>query len=315
MSEENSRRKFLRNVSLAGVAAAVAPTTLGATSSKSNESVACDETTLDYYGEGPFYTANAPILKGNNMATGHQGTPITISGRVMNIDCTEFIPFAEIDIWHADDNGAYDNSGFNFRGRIFSDSQGFYSFETIWPGKYLNGSKFRPAHIHFKISATGFPPLTTQLYFQGDTSIAGDAAASLTSGQYDAQHRIIPLVQNSQGGYDGTWEVVIDAQGTPLGIGDLHIDKGIIYSASPNPFFDKVDIHFGVFKAAKIGLVIFDMMGKEVANLKDEELSPEKYGATWHPDVNLPVGTYFLALKVNDLQVHYLKLTKAGSSY
>lgn len=320
MKEEqpNSRRNFLKNVSLASLSVAALPIGVRAVSGLNPEdelqTVACDKTTLDLYGQGPFYTANPPQISNNVLAAANEpGTRIIISGRVMNLDCTEAIANAEIDIWHANDAGQYDNSGYNLRGKINANAQGFYSFETIWPGKYLNGSQYRPAHIHFKISAAGFTTLTTQLYFQGDTSIPADAAASVTSGTYDARARIIPLTQNTNGKYEGTWDVVIDADGVPLSMESLHLDKGIIYSASPNPFWGEVEINYGVFSAAKVSLIVYDMNGKEVANLKELQQTPEKYSAIWNPPANLPAGTYFLALKVNDMQVHYLKVTKTST--
>ena len=42
------------------------------------------------------------------------------------------------------------------------------------PGRYLNGARYRPAHIHVKVRAPGFPVLTTQLYFPGDPHDEGD---------------------------------------------------------------------------------------------------------------------------------------------
>ena len=49
-----------------------------------------------------------------------------------------------------------------------SGSDGSYSFKTIIPGHYLNGSQYRPAHIHVTVTAAGHKSLTTQLYFEGD---------------------------------------------------------------------------------------------------------------------------------------------------
>ncbi len=315
--QPNSRRNFLRNVSLASFSVAALPIGVRAASElppeEGGKTLACDKTTLDLYGQGPFYTANPPVISNAILAgPSEPGTRIIISGRVMNLDCTEAIANAEIDIWHANDAGQYDNSGYNLRGKLYSNAQGFYSFETIWPGKYLNGSQYRPSHIHFKISAPGFSTLTTQLYFQGDTSIPADAAASVTSGTYDARSRIIPLTQNTSGKYEGTWDVVIDAQGVPLSVESLHLDKGIIYSASPNPFWDELEIKYGIFNEAKVSLMVYDMSGKEVANLKELQQTPEKYSAIWNPPANLLAGQYFLALKVNDMQVHYLKVTKSA---
>ena len=79
---------------------------------------------------------------------------------------------------------------------------------------YLNGSTFRPSHIHFKITPPGFNTLITQLYFQGDPYLSTDAAASITSGSFDATNRIIPLVTNSNGDLEGTWDIVIDGNGS-----------------------------------------------------------------------------------------------------
>ncbi len=315
--QANSRRSFLKNISMASISMAALPAGVGAavkTRTQDEATLACNATTLDYYGQGPFYSANPPMISNGLLAgPSEPGTRIIISGRVMNLDCTEAIANAEIDIWHANDAGQYDNSGYNLRGKVLANAQGFYSFETIWPGKYLNGNQYRPSHIHFKISAPGFSTLTTQLYFQGDSSIPADAAASISSGVYDASSRIISLSQNSNGKYEGTWDVVVDAQGVPLGIDSLHLNKGIIYSASPNPFWEEIEINYGVFEKAKVSLLVFDMQGKEVANLKDLQHSPEKYSAIWNPPANLPSGLYFVALKVNDMQVHYLKIARKSS--
>ena len=40
-----------------------------------------------------------------------------------------------MDFWQANENGDYDNLGFNFRGKIITDENGNYNLETIIPGK------------------------------------------------------------------------------------------------------------------------------------------------------------------------------------
>lgn len=304
------RRSFLRNTALGSLALGLS-TKGEARSSKTDEELVCDVTTQDYYGAGPFYTDNPPLLTDNKLASDtEEGTPMIISGRVFNLDCSEYIPDTIVDVWHANDAGGYDNSGFNLRGYVKTNSQGFYLFETIKPGKYLNGTSFRPSHIHYKITPPGFSELTTQLYFEGDDSIPGDAAASITSGNFDATNRIIPLIENADGVLEGTFDIIINGEGITVGVQDLHLDNGMVYRCSPNPFDQEVEIHYGVFKRAKVGLVVYDMLGQEVAVLEDEIKSPEKYYATWRPDAYLASGHYFVALKINDLQVHYLKVIK-----
>jgi len=308
---DNKRRSFLRNTALGTLGLTMA-SNLSAKKSHSEEALMCDMTTQDYYGEGPFYTDNPPMIEQHLLApVSEPGTRMIISGRVLNLDCTEYIPNAIVDVWHANNAGGYDNNGYNLRGFTTTNAQGFYLFETIKPGKYLNGSKYRPSHIHYKITPPDHAQLTTQLYFEGDEDIPGDAAASITQGDFDATNRIISLGENSEGKLEGTFDIIISGDGIAVGTHDLHIDKGMVYKATPNPFNSEVEINYGVFKKSKVGLVVYDMSGQQIAILEDEIKTPEKYNATWRPNDNLPKGHYFIALKINDLQVHYIKLFRS----
>jgi hypothetical protein len=177
----------------------------------------------------------------------------------------------------------------------------------VHPGKYPNGSNYRPSHIHFKITPPGFDTLTTQLYFEGDPYIEGDAAASIREGEFDATHRIIPLVANAQGIEEGIWDIVVDGDGI-VGLNTIHIDKGMIYTASPNPFNHKLEINYGIFQEAKVSLLVFNLQGQLVATLEERSLLSGKYTAVWNPDNALPGGHYFVALKTNQMQVHYQKV-------
>jgi len=311
---KNDRRQFLKNTSALALATITLPSLARAAFNEKSSSkpiANCNPTTQDYYGQGPFYTSNAPSIINNQLAAASEpGTRLIVSGRVHNLDCTEYIAGAIIDIWHANDAGAYDNTGFNLRGIATSNSQGFYLFETIYPGKYLNGSAYRPSHIHLKITPPGYPILTTQIYFQGDLDIPADAAASISSGTYDATHRIVPVTTNSSGQKEATWDIVIDGSGNPIGIEEMRASMGMIYKIYPNPFSDFIQINYGVFQDAKVSLQVFDIQGRLVANLQEINLKPEKYTAEWRPDSNIRSGHYFVALKINDVQVHYLKVMK-----
>jgi len=103
------------------------------------------------------------------------GTRLVLSGRVLSLDCQP-LRDAVLDVWQADDAGQYDNEGFTLRGRLYTDKEGKYRLETIVPKHYHIGgeNQYRPAHIHVKAGAKGFPLLTTQVYFQGDRYNAVD---------------------------------------------------------------------------------------------------------------------------------------------
>ncbi len=307
---KKDRRNFLKNTALATIGLS-STTAIAKGKALQDNPPDCVPTTLDYFGEGPFYSDNPPALIDNKVqGTDVGGEPLIISGRIFDLSCNKYIPNATIDVWHANPSGDYDNRGFNFRGVTNSNEQGFYLFETLKPGKYLNGSQFRPAHIHFKITPPGFNTLTTQLYFEGDEDIPSDAAASIDSGDFDASQRIIPLQKNAANQLEGTWDIVINGEGLPVGINDLHIDKGMIYELLPTPFSNQLTIKYGVFKKAKVSISVFNIIGKRVSELTSATMAPGKYEAFWEVPDTLTKGHYFVSLSINDLQVHYLKAIK-----
>ncbi|MEQ9318046.1 MAG: hypothetical protein RIF41_02765 [Polyangiaceae bacterium] len=123
---------------------------------------------------GPYYRPGAPF-RDDLTELGMAGTRITIRGRVLGPDC-ELLEGAVLDFWQADDDGGYDNDGvadpppdvYVLRGKVAADGDGIYAIRSIVPGHYLNGAQYRPAHVHVTVSAEGYAPLTTQLYFDGD---------------------------------------------------------------------------------------------------------------------------------------------------
>jgi protocatechuate 3,4-dioxygenase beta subunit len=110
--------------------------------------------------EGPFFKPASP-LRGDLREPGLAGRPVELSGFVLTRSCRP-VAGALLDLWHADDQGEYDNKGFRLRGHQFADAKGHYAFKTILPGLYPG----RTRHFHVKVQAAAESPvLTTQLYF------------------------------------------------------------------------------------------------------------------------------------------------------
>lgn len=117
--------------------------------------------------EGPFFTPNSPLRK--SLLEGGEKMRLIVTGTVLSAQCKP-VPNALLDFWHSDEQGAYDNRGFRYRGHQHADAQGRYRLETIVPAQYPG----RTRHIHVKVQAPGKRILTTQIYFPGDPGNARD---------------------------------------------------------------------------------------------------------------------------------------------
>ncbi len=118
--------------------------------------------------EGPYFKPGSPA-RASLYEPGMRGTRLVVTGVVRATDCRP-VARARLDVWHADDAGVYDNTGYRLRGHQLTDSEGRYRLETIVPGVYPG----RTRHIHVKVQAPGARVLTTQLYFPGEPGNARD---------------------------------------------------------------------------------------------------------------------------------------------
>ncbi|MCX5493938.1 intradiol ring-cleavage dioxygenase [Kaistia dalseonensis] len=126
-----------------------------------------DDVTLEREA-GPFFRPNSPQNRELHVdAPG--GERIAVAGFVLDHRCRP-LAGSLVEIWHADENGDYDSTGFRLRGHQFTDEQGRWWFNTIVPALYPG----RTRHFHFKVQRPGGRVLTTQLYFPGEPRNVGD---------------------------------------------------------------------------------------------------------------------------------------------
>jgi|GEM_PF-695073 len=162
--------------------------------------------------EGPYYVTGAPWT--NLLADADEpGERLFLSGIVRGTDCSP-LAGAVLDVWQADATGTYDETpgSWHLRGRLAADDAGRWALETVVPGRYLQASGYRPAHVHFKVSAEGRVPLTTQLYFAGDPYLHPND--SCTTCGSDEPTLIIPLKPGSgadAGTSSSEWTVVLES--------------------------------------------------------------------------------------------------------
>lgn len=159
--------------------------------------------------EGPFYLPGAPF-RAELAPEGEPGDRLTIRGRVLGSAECEPLPGAMVDVWHASAEGFYydmegptDPEAYALRGRVRTDEGGRYSFTTILPGHYrLTRTRWRPRHIHYRVSHPRHRTLVTQLYFAGDPHLSGDPFA--------LPSLVVSLSEAPGGGLQGAFDVVLD---------------------------------------------------------------------------------------------------------
>jgi len=111
--------------------------------------------------EGPFFRTDTPLR--TSFVEKDSKSRFLLTGVIVSAQCKP-VPNAQLEFWHADEQGEYDNRGYRYRGHQHADAQGRYRLETIVPALYPG----RARHFHVKVQAPGRRVLTTQLYFAGD---------------------------------------------------------------------------------------------------------------------------------------------------
>jgi protocatechuate 3,4-dioxygenase beta subunit len=150
--------------------------------------------------EGPMYTVEPPFR--TKIYEEYEGMSpdddvLFVRGRV-TATTGEPLPGAVVDVWQTGPAGGYDvwderQPEGNFRGRVKAGEDGRYEFQTMLPkpytvptdgpvGRYLEAvgqHPWRPAHIHFKVTAPGHRTLVTQVFFPDDPYLDNDTIGAV----------------------------------------------------------------------------------------------------------------------------------------
>jgi protocatechuate 3,4-dioxygenase beta subunit len=144
---------------------------------------------------GPFYAGPQRELKQGEtiLLRDEDREPLIVQGRVA---CSAGVPIADalIQVWQTAPNQLYDvqdpdQPKGHLRASFHTDAEGCYRFTTVMPVSYpipsdgpagqllqhMGRHPFRPAHVHFMISAPNYRTLITHLFLAGDEYLASDA--------------------------------------------------------------------------------------------------------------------------------------------
>jgi hydroxyquinol 1,2-dioxygenase len=189
-----------------------------------NKPAGCTEATVF----GPFHVEGAPHYEhGADVANGAAGEACVVRGRVLGLK-GEPVPGAVIEVWQADAEGNYDVQYADLdkhqaRGVLESGPDGRFNFRTIvaeaYPipvdgpvGNMLRATKrhpWRPAHLHFMITAPGYEKLVTHVFRSGDRYLDSDAVFGVR------QSLVADWVQQAEGGYSLAFDFVLNPLGSP----------------------------------------------------------------------------------------------------
>jgi hydroxyquinol 1,2-dioxygenase len=144
---------------------------------------------------GPFHRPGAPDLPLGGSIAGPDavGTPAVVHGRVLD-PSGQAIAGALLDVWQANSDGFYDSQlsdphQLRMRGRFRTGADGRFVVKTTRPVHYqipsdgpvgrmlraTNRHAWRPAHVHFVVSAEGYESVTTHLFDAIDPYLGSDA--------------------------------------------------------------------------------------------------------------------------------------------
>ncbi|KAF2628282.1 aromatic compound dioxygenase [Macroventuria anomochaeta] len=146
---------------------------------------------------GPFYRHDAPKMEmGSCIVHGveENGDRTWMHGIVTDFKTGKPIEGAVIDVWHTAPNGLYEQQDpnqpdMNLRGRFTTGKDGKYNFYCLRPVPYpipfdgpagkvlkaLDRHPYRPAHIHFLLTAPGHKPIVTQIFDRSSKYVEDDA--------------------------------------------------------------------------------------------------------------------------------------------
>jgi hydroxyquinol 1,2-dioxygenase len=144
---------------------------------------------------GPFHVADAPHRQmGDTICLDGKGESCLFEGQVLDLNGAP-VSGAVVDVWSDNADGYYDvqQPGLqpkgNNRGVFTTGADGCYAFVGIKPVSYpipddgpvgqmlghLGRHPYRPAHMHYLITAPGFQRLVTHTFVGGDEYLTSDA--------------------------------------------------------------------------------------------------------------------------------------------
>lgn len=146
-------------------------------------------------------------------------------------------------------------------------------------------------------------PMITRAYFQtnpNDTLTIKQPAAYQRTGYYPTTYRINYDAGKKE--YNVVLTNFVLRQGTPTSVDGTDLELPVKFSLSqnfPNPFNPSTTINYELPQKSNVTFKVFDMLGREVATLVNENKPTGSYSITWNAR-GMASGVYFYRLKAGN---------------
>lgn len=200
-----------------------------------------------------------------------------------------------------------DNTGFatGCCGMFLSTTNGGVN----WTDHFYLSLGFTFHSLKFMNSVTGFCSGSNgMMYRSTNGGMSWDSTVTIT----DETLYSVQMVNNSTGWAVGGYGTILKTTnsggpGFPIGIepvSEVIPQEFLLYQNYPNPFNPNTKIKFDVMangrrEKSKINLIVYNLLGKQVAELVNTELVPGKYEVGFESS-SLPSGIYYYRLSSSD---------------
>lgn len=164
-------------------------------------------------------------------------------------------------------------------------------------GNHMNFNSPMKMQIHFtdqQLKAGNFNKNTVKIKYWDNTT---NSWVTVNSALLNNSNNTVTFTQNSASNF-----VILTAEQTATDVEQTKSALPLNYALEqnyPNPFNPSTLISYEIPKAGQVTLRVYDVLGKKVAELINENQNPGKYSIRFNAE-NFPSGIYIYELRAND---------------
>ncbi|MCC7159626.1 MAG: T9SS type A sorting domain-containing protein [Ignavibacteria bacterium] len=219
-------------------------------------------------GSDPDIVLHRSTDEGNSWSAG-----VRVNNDPINNGRNQFFPALRVD----------ENGGVNI---IYYDNRNSIDSVDVYLSRSDNGGA---SFSDYRVTDTRFKPISV--------SGAGGGNMGDNLGITSGNGNLYPVWMSNVSGIFQTWSAIIDY--TTIGIQQIGNELPKEYSLKqnyPNPFNPETKIEFSIPQSAHTVIRVFDITGKLISTLSEQDLPAGTFSVTWNA-VDMPSGVYLYMLE------------------